>query len=82
MIAAPYPQTDSETVAEYNRRHIGKAWSIVGMSWQGDIYCTRETCAGVWPTYEHDMIEGPRPVFASDEYDRDYPCGNCHGDIF
>ena len=82
MIAAPYPQTDSETVAEYNRRHVGKAWVIVAMTWQGDIYCRRDTCAGSWPTYEHDMIDGPKPVFASDEIADDITCGACHGDIF
>lgn len=80
MITAPYPQTDCESVAQYNARHVGKAWAIVGMTWQGDVYCTRETCAGTWPTYEEDVIESPHPVFSSDEYD-DMVCGNCGGDL-
>lgn len=65
MIAAPYPERDCESVGEYNARHVGKAWSIVAMTWQGSAYCA--DCAGGWPTYEHDLWEGPAPVFASDD---------------
>jgi len=74
-ISAPYPQNDCETVAEYNRKHVGKAWTIVGMTWQGSAYCRR--CVAEWPTYEHDLVEGPTPVFASDEYD-ELVCDTCH----
>ena len=80
MISAPYPQTDCESVREYNAKHVGKAWRIVAMTWQGDIYCTRETCAGTWPTYEGDLVESPYPVFSSDEYE-EMACGNCGGDL-
>ena len=81
MMIAPYPQTDCESVSEYNNKHHGKAWRIVGMTWQGDVYCTRPSCTGEWPTYENDLVEGPRPVFASDEYE-EMTCGECGGDLF
>lgn len=74
-ISAPYPQKDCETVREYNARHIGKAWTIVGMTWQGSAYC--RDCVAEWPTYEHDMIESPMPIFSSDDYDG-LTCDTCH----
>ena len=67
MVTAPYPQNDCETVGEYNRRHGHKAWAIVGMTWQGEAFC--RGCVRDWPTYENDLVDGPRPVFGSDEYD-------------
>lgn len=75
MITAPYPQKDCETVGEYNSRHWGKAWRIVGMTWQSEAYCC--DCVRDWPTYEHDLIESPVPVFASDEYG-DMTCDVCN----
>jgi hypothetical protein len=74
MIYAPFPEKESESVREYNSRHIGKAWAIVAMQWQGETYCA--DCAGDWPTYENDLIESPHPVFSSDEYD-EMTCGYC-----
>ena len=78
--AAPFPQKDCESVRGYNRRHYGKAWSIVGMTWQGAAYCVKSTCAGEWPTYENDLIESPAPIFSSDEYDG-MVCDHCHEHI-
>jgi len=72
--SAPYPQYPCESVNEYNRKHGGKAWSIVGMAWEGSSYCL--ACVGEWPTYEHDMVDSPKPFFASDEYE-DMTCDNC-----
>ena len=74
MISAPYPQHDCETIAEYNRKHIGKAWSIVGMTWQGGAYC--RDCVSGWPTYENDLIESPNPIFSSDEFE-ELVCDSC-----
>ena len=73
---APFPQNDCESVREYNSKHIGKAWAIVGMTWQGDVFCS--DCVGDWPTYENDLIESPTPVFSSDEHDT-FVCGSCYG---
>ena len=85
MISAPYPvncESKSESVADYNRVHGGKAWAIVGMTWQGDVYCVRDSCAGTWPTYENDLpIDSPYPMFGTDDY-RELTCGNCGGDLY
>lgn len=75
METAPYPERECESVRAYNGKHWGKAWRIVGMTWQGSAYC--DDCAGEWPTYEHDLIEGPEPVFASDDTDG-LSCDECH----
>lgn len=75
MIEAPYPERDCESVGQYNARHGWKAWAIVGMTWQGSAYCA--DCAREWPTYEHDLVEGPVPVFASDDSDG-MACDACH----
>lgn len=80
-VVAPFPESECESVSEYNSRHIGKAWSIVAMTWNGSVYCTRATCAGDWPTYENDLVESPCPVFSSDERG-DWCCDNCGGDLF
>jgi len=74
MISAPYPQNNCETVAEYNRKHIGKAWTIMGMTWQGSAYC--RDCVGDWPTYENDLVESPHPLFMSDDYNS-HVCDSC-----
>ena len=72
--SAPYPQYECESVREYNRKHYGNAWAIVGMVWQGCTYCL--DCVGEWPTYEHDLVDSPSPVFRSDDYER-MTCDNC-----
>lgn len=74
MITAPFPQNDCESVGEYNRKHLGKAWRIVAMTWQGEAYCA--DCVADWPTYENDLVDGPTPVFASDDYSG-LVCGDC-----
>jgi hypothetical protein len=74
MMTAPFPQNECESVTEYNNRHFGKAWAIMGMTWLGSAYC--RTCAGHWPTYDEDIIESPVPVFASDKYE-DMTCDEC-----
>lgn len=81
MISAPYPENICESVSEYNRVHGGKAWAIVGMTWQGEAYCVRDSCAREWPTYENDLVESPYPIFGTDEY-RELTCGNCGGDLY
>lgn len=75
MIAAPFPEKDCDTVGEYNRtRGTNKAWTIVGMTWQGEAFC--RDCVHDWPTYENDLVDGPKPVFGSDDYE-DMVCGEC-----
>lgn len=76
MISAPYPEAyaNTESVGEYNRKHWAKAWEIVALTWQGEIYCAE--CVEDWPTYEHDLTESPTPVFSSDEYEG-MVCGKC-----
>ena len=69
-------ETDSGTVGEYNRTAYGKAWAIVGMTWEGAGYCA--ACAYFWPTYEDAWGRGeecPMPVFGSDSFGD--PCDSC-----
>ena len=74
---APFPQKECPSVSEYNRHNYGKAWAIVGMTWQGSAYCVAAECSGDWPTYEDDLIESPMPIFASDEHEG-MTCDHCH----
>jgi hypothetical protein len=69
--------TGSETVGRHNVRHMGKAWAIVAMAWEGCAYCA--DCAYGWPTFEDVYDRGdecPMPVFQSDERYGD-PCDGC-----
>jgi len=65
-----------ETVAEYNSRHVGKAWSIVAMTLQGAAYCAE--CSAGWPCVGDlpEWLESPAPIFSSDELCGD-PCDGC-----
>jgi hypothetical protein len=75
-VSAPLPSVPGETVGQYNSRHYGRAWQIIAMTWDGAAYCA--DCAYDWPTweYDHDWVECPVPVFASDELYGD-PCDAC-----
>jgi hypothetical protein len=79
MLKPPEPQYIGQTVDEYNSSAYGKAWAIVAMTWRGAAYCL--DCICDWPTYEHDDIESPMPVFSSDEYE-DMTCDSCHDGIY
>lgn len=54
-----------ETVLDYNSKHWGKAWFIVGMTRDGAAYCC--SCAEAWPL--NDESPNVHPVFMSDEFD-------------
>jgi hypothetical protein len=79
MLIPPAAQHTCETVSEYNSYAAGKAWAIVGMTYEGNAYCL--DCVKDWPTYENDDIEGPMPVFSSDEYEH-MTCDLCHDGIY
>lgn len=64
----------TDTVREYNVAHAGKAWAIMGMTVDGDIYCA--DCAAGWPLDESPVDDSPMPVFASDDY-VGMSCGKC-----
>lgn len=72
---APLPSAGSETVGDYNAKHPGKVWRIVGMTWDGEGFCA--DCAYDWPTWEadYDMAVCPMPVFVSDSFGD--PCDAC-----
>jgi hypothetical protein len=50
-----------ETVGEYNSKHYGKAWYLVGVAHDGAAWC--EGCAYSWPLSTVD------PLFMSDSID-------------
>jgi hypothetical protein len=55
-----------ETVGEYNSKHYGKAWYIVGVTHDGAATCS--TCAHSWPLVPA-MNEPIAPLFMSDSFD-------------
>jgi hypothetical protein len=79
MIQYPQAQKPSQTVTEYNSISYGKAWAIIGMTWEGKAYCL--DCVCNWPTYENDDISGPIPVFSSDDYEN-MSCDSCRNAIY
>ena len=59
---------DSVTVEQYNTVNAGKAWAVIGVSYEGAVFCSE--CA-------HDEpLAVWSPIFASDDYDGT-ACDHC-----